>query len=301
MTANGLGPVLYATLTTGRSDHSIRAYCEHLGMCPHSSETVSVGQARCWNREAVTGCRATWLANPLGEPWLQVIEVPGADPVDPFQHRGWFSLEVSARDTDRLCRDLAGSPFEIIGAPANLDVSDAIRAMQLLGPSGEVLYLTEVKAEVPPFELPLPRCDVDRLFIPVMLTNDRAATLPVYEQLAGRDGLCFDTKITVINRARGLALETRHPVATLQLRGKTLIEIDQLDGLSSRPMHLGLPAGIAWIAFAVDDLPASAEPYTIEQGPWAGHRASLCRGAAGELYELIVLPLPHPDTKEIKS
>jgi hypothetical protein len=41
--------------------------------------------------------------------------------------------------------------FQVIGEQVNLDVSDNIRAMQVIGPAGEALYLTQVKAEVPTF------------------------------------------------------------------------------------------------------------------------------------------------------
>ena len=100
-----------------------------------------------------------------------------AEVVDPFRHQGWMSLEISVENVDALRPDLEGSPFRVIGEPANLDVSDDIRAMQAIGPAGEVLYLTEIKAEVPPFELPFARCAVDRLFIPVLLAPDRERAL----------------------------------------------------------------------------------------------------------------------------
>jgi hypothetical protein len=264
----------------------------------HSEYALSSAQSSAWGRPGLAGNPVTWLANELGEPWLQVIALPGLEPVDPFHHRGWFSLEINVESTDKLCPSLESSVFEVIGAPANLEVSDAIRAMQAIGPAGEVLYLTEVKAEVPPFELPFARCAVDRLFIPVMLTSDRDRSLRTYAELAGNDGLLFDTRITVINRARGLAIDTRHPVATLQLRGANLIEFDQIDGLADRPEHLGLPPGIAWISFAVDSLPAGASAHTVSQGPHAGRKAAFLRGAGKELYELILIPTTEPEPEE---
>jgi len=180
------------------------------------------------------------------------------------------------------------SPFEVIGEPANLDVSDNIRAMQVIGSASEVLYLTEVKAEVPPFELPFARCAVDRLFIPVLLAGDRDQTLEVYEQFADTSGVKFETKITVINRARQFDIGRRHPVATLQLRGSNLIEIDQLEGLRERPSNSGkLPTGIAMISIEVTNIPGLIESYTKGDGPYAGRRAALLRGAAGEMIELI--------------
>ena len=105
--------------------------------------------------------------NKLGEPWLNIIQSPDEHPNIAFQNHGWLSLEISVADVDAVYEELKESSFEIIGLPANLDVSDDIKAMQAVGPDGEVLYLTEVKAPVPPFQLPFARCEIDRVFIAV--------------------------------------------------------------------------------------------------------------------------------------
>jgi len=288
LTTSRLGPCLSATLVTSNLEMSVSAYCGFLHQHVHSSGVVSASPADRWGLGPLTGMSMAWLANELDEPWLRLIEIPGAETVNPFDHRGWMSLEISVQDVDKLFGELEQSPFKVIGEPANLDVSNDIRAMQVIGPSGEVLYLTEVKAEVPPFELPFARCAVDRLFIPVLLTNDRDRTLAGYERLSGTTGLSFDTKITVINRARGMDILQRHPVATLQLRGKNVIEIDQLDDLSSRPrVNNCLPAGIAVITFAIQSMPDSMSTMPAEEGAYAGCRAALVNGGAGECIELI--------------
>ena len=292
----GLGPVLYATIATDRPDDSIRAWCRHLDLRESGRHRVDPALAAACGERTIEGRSATWLANPLGECWLQVLDVPNAAAIEPFRRYGWMALEVSVQDPDQLAHRLRDSSFDIIGEPANLEVSDAIRAMQAVGPAGEVLYLTQIKAEVPPFELPRARCPVDRLFIPVMLTDDRELSLAGYQSLADQEGLRFDTRITVINRAHGLDIDHRHAVATLQLRGQCLIEIDQLAGQAAPPAGT-LPSGIAWVAFAVEQLPPGSEPYTIAQGPYAGCSAAFARGHAGEIYELIVRPDNRPDER----
>ena len=163
--------------------------------------------------------------------------------------------------------------------------------MQVIGPAGEVLYLTEIKKPVPGFDLPLARCPVDKIFIPVLLSDDRERALATYEQFPGTAGNAFDTRITVINRARGLPLETRDPIATVQLSGQSLIEIDQLAGVQPRPRgELNLPSGISAISFALaslDALPDNCLSYSPETGPFAGKRCYLMEGASGEFIELV--------------
>ena len=122
----------------------------------------------------------------------------------------------------------------------------------------------------------------------MLLADDREAAVATYEAFPGTAALRFETKVTVINRARGLPPERRHPVATLQLRGKNLVEIDQLDGLAERPLSArGLPAGIAMISFAVAAIPDGVGDCETPRGHFSGRHTALLRGAAGELIELI--------------
>ena len=67
----------------------------------------------------------------------------------PYTTYGWSASELIVQDVDQLADDLADSPFEIIGPPKNLSFTDDIRAMQVLGPANEILYLTQVKDNVP--------------------------------------------------------------------------------------------------------------------------------------------------------
>jgi hypothetical protein len=228
-----------------------------LGLDPVETAVLGTPQASELGWAKLGGSRCAWLANELGEPWLRLIECPDAPARRPFTHVGWLALEIDVQDVDALGHSLADSPFDIIGAPADLAISDAIRAMQVVGPSGEVLYLTQVKRPLPPFELPRARCRVDRLFIPVMTCPDRDAVLDHYERLSGNEGLRFETAITVISAALGFEKNHAHPVATLQLADNTLIEIDQVAGL--RPAPYGgdeIPTGIALIHFSHEHAPA---------------------------------------------
>ena len=269
-----LGPAVAATIITRDLDDSIAAYTQHLGQRLAGSEPFDAAQARACGWEALAGTRSAWLANALGEPWLRLVEHRDATVMAPFTHYGWLALEVAVADVDALGKTLPDSPFAIIGPPADLAMSDAIRAMQVIGPDGEVLYLTQIKRPVAGFELPTARCAVDRLFIPVMTCPDREAALAHYTALSGNDGLRFDTRITVINRALGFDIGQEHPVATLQLRGATLIEIDQVDQLAPAPFGgPALPGGIALIHFA--------HP--------TGH-PGVYTGAAGERYLLVTPP-----------
>lgn len=275
MATSTLGPIVAALIVTPDLSKSVRAYCDHLHQHAHSSDHLTLKQARQWNLLGLCGAKMIWLANELGERWLGLIEDKSAKVVDPFQHTGWMSLEISVQDVDALRPALEDSPFKIIGEPAKLDSSDGFRAMQVVGPAGEVLYLAELQAQDPPSELPYARGSIDRLSGSVLLTDDRDRALSFYEQFNGT--------------ARQLDIEQKHPATTIQLKENCRLEIDQLDNLSGRPTGKGgLHAGIAMITVFAESIPSGLEKYQVSLGGGADRGGALFRGEADELIEVIV-------------
>jgi len=248
-----MGPVLYGTVICRDLAASVAAYRDWLGQLVLEQSRLSTAQALFLQAPALIQARVAWLGPSRRElPWLRLIEDPDAAFHPPFGRAGWMCLEVAVRAVDALAGQLEHSPFTVLAGPQDLEMSPNIRAMQVAGPSGEVLYLTQVKAAVKPFELPQARHFVDRLFIPVLATNDRAASLKVYELLALGKGLQFNTKLGAFNLSQQLAPETLHPVAVLQLRNASLIEIDQIPVPSLNPAPSEhLPGGIASVTFKV--------------------------------------------------
>ena len=225
-----LGPVALCTLVAQDGQALVDAYCSALYQQVEQAGTVDEDTAWALGRPLLAGCPSWSLANTKGRQWLHIVEYPEARPRKALHTLGWMAMEVLVEDTDALADQLTLSPFELLRPPADLDVSDRIRAFQVRGPAGEILYLTQVKGPVPPFDLPNCRAPVDHLFIPVLSTPSRDRSLEAYSAVSGNEGLTFDTRITVVNQARKLELEQRHPVATLQLAGQSLIEIDEIDG-----------------------------------------------------------------------
>jgi hypothetical protein len=212
---------------------------------------VSPPQAQAWRQPALANCPSWTLAAPGAPPLMRVIELSGVLPRLTRHQHGWLALEVLVRDVDALAPQVAAAGFDIVGPPADLDVSPAIRAMQALGPAGEMLYLTEVKAPVPPFEIPLSATlpagqALGPLFIAVLSTPSRAAVLAALAPLAPKAVLSFETKITVLNRALGHELGKRWPVATVQWAGQSLFEVDEVvdSGVNTAS---AVPQGLAWV------------------------------------------------------
>ncbi len=284
-----LGPVIMGTLVTANLQEVVDAYVNYLHL--HVIETGHLKKAlvSMWQTPAIEGNPYSILANAFGEPWLRIIEDTSCTKTEGLKHAGWISLEVLVDDVDTLAASLIGSSFKVLRPVANLDMSDKIRAVQIEGPAGEVLYLTQIKEQVPPFELPIARCAVDHLFIPILCSHDRRASLSFYQKLADWEGLSFETKITVINQAYGYDLSKKHPVATLQLAGKTLIEIDEIPAASARPHQDGhLASGIAMITFGVQKMhEMPLKMHHIKSAFYGNKHASCIKGPTGELVELI--------------
>jgi hypothetical protein len=288
-----LGPSLTGTLVARDCDATVAAYCDYLSTSILEDALISDEQARLWGKPQMAGRRIVTLQSPSGYPWVRVIDSSEVIPAKPFKELGWIALEVLVQDVDELHERLQDSPFEIFRPPANLNVSDDIRAMQVIGPAGEVLYLTQVNAEVAPFKIPRAVCDVDRLFIPVSSCLRRDEGLAVYNKLGAKVKWEFDTRITSVNKAHGLDLEMKHPVATIQLEGSCMVEIDQLALARPRPpANGGFPAGIAMVSFVYDDVNSVGISTVSPSAPlpgslYYGQEVVVCRGAGGELIELI--------------
>jgi hypothetical protein len=286
-----LGRLVSATLVTPAFEAACEAYARYLHLrvmhWTHLTPTV----AALLRRPGLGGARAAWLGGSGGE-WLRIVESRAAQVPVPMRRHGWLALEVLVGDVDALVAGLAGSPFQVLGPPADLEVSPKIRASQVLGPSGELLYLTQVKAPVPPFELPMSDEPVDRPFVAVLSTPNRDATRAAWEALAERLALSFETRITVLNREFGRALAERYPVAVLQLRDECLIEIDEVDVRWVEPRD-ATAAGLVSLAIACDTLDrpdlgdALTAPVRIEGPVYGGRRVASWRGPEGALIELI--------------
>lgn len=279
-----LGPIALCTLVAADGAGLVAAYTGWLHQQVAASGALDGATASAIGQPQLAGNPSWLLQNAAGRTWLQVIECPLAPPRDHLATYGWLAMEVLVGDVDQLAASLADSPFELLRPAADLDLSDQIRACQARGPAGEILYLTQVKAPVPPFELPRCEAPVDHLFIPVLSTPSRELSLAQYAQLADRDGLCFDTRITVVNQARGFDLQRRHPVATLQLAGDSLLELDQIGGTVGTPQ--GICQGIACVAFACQRA-AAGNSLTLQTGPFSGSAVSAHTGFAGEHYVLV--------------
>jgi catechol 2,3-dioxygenase-like lactoylglutathione lyase family enzyme len=132
--------------------------------------------------------------------------------------------------------------------------------MQMLGRGREMIYLNEVRADTPTSDLPRAGSPVDRIFIVILATPDRAATLAWYQDKLGlEEGGTYTIPYTMISHAFGLPADTLHGLSMAQKGRMPIVEID--------------------------DYPAEATARATAPGML--RRTATVRGPVGELLELV--------------
>ncbi|MEM7445988.1 MAG: VOC family protein [Pseudomonadota bacterium] len=285
-----IGPLLAATIVTGDLDRACAAYSAGLGM-----ERIAEGQigdqlASLWQTPDLSDARWAYLApgdDSVGG--LRLVEAPDPPPkVHPLTTFGWGAVELSVIEPERLKGPLEDAGFRILGAPRPLGSNPAIRAMQVAGPDGEVLYLTDVRAYEGSLDIHRATRPVDRAFIAVITCRDLPAARGFYEdRFAVRRVSDHEVDVPVLRDAMNLPDDGRIRISSLQMSGGCLIEHDQYpSSASERPTAAGLPCGIAMMTLRAD----IADGTPINLPPYNGASVQLRRGHEGEWIELVGAP-----------
>lgn len=290
-----LGPISCVTIAAPEVQRMIDTYRLYLGYELVDHGKLSAQQALLWGRPGLAGRRyAIMLPGGEGETSFRFVESPPAPGYRPFLHMGWNAAELMVQDVDGIAARLADSPFKIIGPPANLSFTDKIRAMQVLGPSNESLYLTSFKEKMAEFDVPEAKHYVDRTFIVILGGQSVASLNEFYSRHFGiATAQSMPAVISVISKAHGIPADTKHELAALELSGQSFIEADTMPAATlPRDSASGeLPPAIAMVSFGVDALPDTlsylAPPQALPHAPYGGRRAAVAVGSAGELIELI--------------
>ncbi|MCC5794205.1 MAG: hypothetical protein JJT85_05645 [Chromatiales bacterium] len=276
-----LGGIVGTTISAPSIGDVHRAWERYLNYLPLAEGQVDAELARAWNAPAMKGAR--WLTmRPAANPdfTVRVVEHPHAGGYRAFTAHGWNAAEIMVEDVDAMADALAGSSFRIVGEPADLGFCPDIRAMQVVGPAGELLYLTQFKKPVPGLDVPVPKGPVDRAFIMILGGPSLAPMQSFYQQHFGvPEAPVLKSRVIGMAEAFGMDREHRFDIAALPLAGQSLIEIDAMPA-AAKPLPeqaARLPSGISIVSFRVPELPAEAA---------RAHGAGYLRGAAGELLEL---------------
>jgi len=286
-----LKSILIVTISVFNLGDIETAYRDFLDHQVVNSNTISAELGAAWDADAMAG-REMLLMQPESEAavYLRFVENKAVEGYAPMTTHGWNGTELLVKDPDGVADRLADSPFEIIGPPKDLwEAPNAPRAMQALGPSDEVLYLTRNDD----FEI---NTSIDRTFIMVLGGPSMDAMGAFYGDTFGLEvGDPMPFPISVISNAQNKPLDTTYPLAIATVSKEFLIELDEYPAdAPPRPILPGhLPPGIAMVTFEyvgeLDDLDVEwrAKPRRIDAFPYNGRDAGVIVGAAGEWIELV--------------
>lgn len=291
-----IGPIRCVTIAAPELQYMIDTYQLYLGYELVDHGRVPPALAALWGKPALAGRRyALMLPEGDGQTYIRFVESKPAPSYVAFRHMGWNAAEIMVQDTDAVARKLEGSPFQVIGPPANLSFTDKIRAMQVLGPAKESVYLTSFKEKMAEFDTPDANHFVDRVFI-VIAGGPSVAELNAFyhRHFAVPIAPVMPAVISVLSNAQGLPSDTKHDLAALALTGQSYIEADTMPSTTlprtAEPDEL--PPAIAMVSFGIDKLATDglewlAPPAALPIAPYHGRRAAVCVGVGGEWIELI--------------
>ena len=290
------GQILGGTITTPDLDLALADYRDRLGLQLVEQGALSADLTTGWATPASTGARFATLYPVSDAPcFLRLVEQ--ATPADfrPTRTYGWAAFEITVQDVYGWPAKLAGSGFDIVGAPKEIEGLPYFVAMQMTGRGREMIYLNEVRQNTPSSDLPKAASPVDHIFIVILACADRPAALDWYRDRLNLDiGGSYTIEYTMINKAFALPDGHQSTITMVQKGRLPIIEVDGYPAAATvRPGPTdALPAGNAIVTLAVDDFDALRlewiMPPVVRDGPiYAGRRSATVRGPAGELLELI--------------
>ena len=277
-------------------DRVVTAWTRHLGYRVVEHGMLAADLCAAWNTPAAVGQPYCALRPESGQDsYIRFIETADAAGHGPPMTFGWNAMELLVQDVDALARHFRGSPFNVLGGPGDLYPRPrAPRAMQVVGPAGELIYFTRLLPGGSRYGLHGARSAVDRVFI---VTVGGPSSDAMHAFYGGTLGHRIMDRIPFINsilaQGCGVPPSTVFPTSIARIPGRSfLLEMDELPPSVQRRRTGHLPPGMALVSFLVrslDDLPLpTRSPARSVEGPiYAGRRVAVIQGYAGEWLELI--------------
>jgi catechol 2,3-dioxygenase-like lactoylglutathione lyase family enzyme len=292
------GRIKCGTVSTPDLQAALADYRDLLGLRVVEDAAIPADLAASWGAPAAAGQRYSLLQPQSGVPsFIRLVEAPLHPDFTPTRTFGWAAFELSVQDVYGLAERVKGSGFETVGPPKPIEGLPFFVPMQVLGRGREMLYFNQVAMDTPSSDLPKAESEVDHIFIVILATPERPASL---RHLTGKlrldEGGSYTLNYTMINKAFGLPDGTESTITMVQSGRLPIVEVDGYPpAATARAGHAGmLPPGNSMVTLAVEDLDALGlefiAPPVPRPGPlYAGRRTATVRGSAGELIELVDL------------
>jgi hypothetical protein len=297
-----LQQIKMVTYSVANVDLHVRAWELYLQYSEIQRGTISTELATLWNASDMSG-KAFVLMQPASgaDVWLRFIETGHNLPFQYPLYQGWNATELLVADPDKLAASFKDSPFTVIGGPHDLYTSKkSPRAIQVLGPGGELLYFSRLLPGGSRYGLKGAKSFVDRTFNVIVGGINLQSLGDFYSQQLGLriyDPITFT--IPMLADVCGVPGNTPFSLQIAKIAGRRfIIELDEYPpGVPPRPAVKGMiPPGMSMVSFMVDSLdklPVSwrTAPQSVSGPGYDGQRAAVTEGAAGEWIEIIESPV----------
>ncbi|MGL5839798.1 MAG: VOC family protein [Sphingorhabdus sp.] len=292
------GSIIGGVVAIPDLDRALSDYQDKLGFALIERDVVSAELAASWGMEGLAGKRIATLQPTSGARcFIRLVEQPLPTDFVPTTTYGWAAYEITVLDVFDWPAKIRDSGFDIVGPPKEIAGLPYFVAMQVHGAGREMLYFNETRSNTPASDLPVAKCAMDHIFIVILATPDREATVTWYRDRLKLDrGDTYTIEYSMINKAFGLPAGTTSSLTMIQNGRMPIVEIDDYPaGAAPRRADPNcLPPGNALVTLAVDSLDALdldwiAPPARLDGALYAGCRAATVKGPAGELLELVEL------------
>jgi catechol 2,3-dioxygenase-like lactoylglutathione lyase family enzyme len=277
-------------------DAALDDYQGKLGLTLVERGELSADLTASWGCPGAAGKRMATLQPASGAHcFLRLVEQPVPANFKPTTTFGWASYEITVQDVMNWPAKLEGSGFRIIGLPKEIPEIPFFIAMQMLGRGEEMIYLNETLMSMPNTDLPPAHSPVDHMFIVILATPDREATVAWYrDRLRLDEADTFTLEYSMINQAFGLPAGTTSALTMIQKCKLPIVEVDDYPEQATARVRQddALPPGNALVTLGVDNLDALAlnwimPPVARSEAIYDGRRSATVTGPAGELLELV--------------
>ena len=287
-----------ATLSVADLDAAEARYRDYLDYTTIERGPLGADLAAAFEAPKAAAARTVVMQPASGaEIYLRLVEQPAVDGYAPLRTYGWNAIEICVQDVLSAHERVKDSPFEVIGPPREIEGLPAIYPMQVKGPDGEIVYLTQIRDNLPAYDLPRATAPIDRLFILVIGASDMHASLKwLSESLGFETGRVMDIEYHMLADAYGTPRTDMHTISTGIHERDVFLEVDQYpSNATPRPQDEGMMApGASLGSFLHPDFESIKGEWTLEPkvrdgAIYGGKRSGVLKGPDGLLVEVVEL------------
>ena len=247
-----LGQLHHATIVCADLEWSSEFYRSLLGYVDVDANVG--GSVPC----ASSGAHVTLGCPGETSGFVRLVGQPDTRARPPLTQRGWSTLEFIVADVEAVADHVTRlGDVTVITPPSRAGATGQLGVFHVIGPDGEILYLTQVLVRHDRYELPpTPTTLVGPLFIGVWATSSLDGDRRWFEQSFAvtrvSDRLA---RLRAVNWVRGRPANAEYRISSLDTGARTLIEIDEVDDLAPASVAGRGPAlaGVSAITFSPID------------------------------------------------